>query len=121
MTVTLQIFLLIGSLVALIYTAVTVRKSDVKIMDMFSWIILSVLLVFMSLFPQVMSWLAHFFGFESPVNFIFLVIICFLLFRCFSLSIQLSREKEKIRSAIEELAIKMNESGEGYKDENTVS
>ena len=120
MILSLQILLIAGSMVSFVYTVVRIRKSDVRIMDMFSWIVLSIVLVLMSLFPQVIMRLAHFFGFESSVNFIFLVIIFFLLFRCFSLSIQLSREKEKMRSAIEEMAIKLQELEEELKNEDTV-
>ena len=105
----IQILLFSGSLISLIYTVMRIRKSDVRIMDMFSWIVLSITLVLMSIFPQVIMRLALLFGFEASVNFIFLVIIFYLLFRCFSLSIQLSHEKEKMRSAIEEMTIRLQE------------
>ncbi len=121
MSLTLRFLLIIGSIIGMIYLAVRIRKSDVRIMDMFSWIIMSIILVLIALFPNGVIWLAHSVGFEAPVNFVFLVIICFLIIKCFSLTIQLSKEREKVKNAIEEISIKIYESDKRHENEDTIS
>ena len=121
MTMNLRILLIIGSCLSLLYIIVRIRKADIRFMDIFSWFVLSLLLIIMSLFPRVIIGLTHIFGFESPVNCIFLFIICFLIYKLFTMSIKISKEKDKMVSALEEIAINLKELRKETENENTVS
>ena len=52
-----------------------IRKSQVRIEDSVFWLLFSLGLILLSLFPQLASWAANLIGVVSPVNFVFLSII----------------------------------------------
>lgn len=83
-----------------------IRKSSCKTSDAVFWIALSVLLVVMGFFPQFPIMCAQALGVESPVNFVYLVIIFILLVKCFSLSIKLSMTTYKVEQLAKYIAIK---------------
>lgn len=132
MTFELRALLILCSIFFFLIITHKIRNLSVKIIDMFYWILLSVLFVLMGLFQDIVGLVAHWIGFESPTNFVFLVVIFLLLWKTFSLSLQFSQQSEKLKDAIEELAIRqtreqnetreVNETGEENETrENTVS
>lgn len=113
MTITLRIVLLIVSILNFILTIRRIRKAQTKIEDSVFWILFSGLLVCMSIFPQAISWGASMVGVQSPVNFVFLVIIFVLFLKLFRLSIKLSQTESKLQSFAQTYAIdKLNERNE---------
>ncbi len=108
MSIYLRITLLVASLLACVYIARKLRKSQMGLMDTVFWIGLSVLFVILSIFPGIAVWGAELFGFIAPVNFIFLTVIFLLLLRCFLLTIRVSLLEDKLRNLVEELAIREN-------------
>lgn len=106
MSVYLRITLIISSILACVYIARKLRKSQIQVMDTVFWIGLSVVFIVLSIFPQVAAWGAELFGFMAPVNFIFLVVIFLLLLRCFLMTIRISQLEEKLHSLVEELAVR---------------
>lgn len=109
MIIGLRVLLFVAAALYFLFSVLRIRKSNVRIMDMVFWILMSALLVIMGIFPEWIMKLSHLIGFESPINFVFLVVIFLLLFKCFSMSIQISTQSEKINSIVEELAIRMKE------------
>jgi hypothetical protein len=75
-----------------------------QIDDALFWIIISVLLVVISVFPIVATFFSALIGIESPANAVFLAIIFFLLIKLFSLSVQVSQLNQKIRTLSHEMA-----------------
>ena len=120
MTFGLRALLILCSIFFFLIIVHKIKNSSVKIMDMFYWILLSVLFVLMGLFPHIVGLVACWIGFESTANFVFLVVIFLLLWKTFSLSMQFSRHTEKFKDAIEELAIRQTKEG-NETSENTVS
>ena len=112
MSITLRVFLIIGSIITLFYIQKKVRKMSLEIDEASYWIILFVVLVVMSLYPQLVSGLAHFFGFKSGSNFVFLLIIFLLLIKTFSMSNKVSSVEKKLKDLIQDDAIKDNEDRE---------
>ena len=100
MTVTLRIFLIIASLLTVIWILRKIRKMKVKMEDAIFWLIFSALIIILAIFPEISYWLSKILGIESPANLVFLFVICLLLEKIFTLSIITSQlEKVSILSA----------------------
>ncbi|MBS3200960.1 DUF2304 domain-containing protein [Turicibacter bilis] len=101
----LQFALIIGALATYTYVIYKIRKSNVRIDDMIIWVIGSVLLLLLSIFPIIPAKIASILGFISAANFIFCAIIFFLLLMVFSLSVKLSQQHEKLKDITHNLAM----------------
>ena len=109
MTTILRIVLIITCLLTCYYTLHKIRKAQMQIEDSIFWILISVLLVFISLFPGIAYNISSLLGIGSPVNFVFLAMIFILLFKVFSMSIKISQLEYKIRNLVQQIAKKTNE------------
>ena len=90
MSLTLRIFLIISSVISVIYTMKKIRKSQLNIDDSLYWIIMSVLLLVMSIFPGAVEWASKLFGFIGVVNFVFFFMIFAVIVKLFQVAIDLS-------------------------------
>ena len=68
MSLFLRIILLVASVLFAIYVIKKIRKSQMKIGDSIYWISLIVLIVTLSIFPNIIISLAKWIGIESPAN-----------------------------------------------------
>lgn len=73
-----------------------IRKSKVKMEDAIFWMFFSGLLLILAIFPQLSFYLSDLLGIDSPANLVFLMIICLLLEKIFTLSIVVSQLEEKV-------------------------
>lgn len=76
---------------------------------LFFWIVFSFVLMVIGVFPGIAMFFAKVVGVQSPVNFVYLVVIFLLLLRTFMLTIRISFLEEKVKNLIEEIAIRENE------------
>lgn len=113
MSIILRGFLLAASLISFVYIARKLKKCEVQIPETVFWIVLSVVFIIFSAFPQVAAWGAALLGVTTSVNFIFLIVIALLLLRVFMLTIRVSKLEYKLNSLVQELAVRKN--GEGQK------
>ncbi|MCI9402006.1 MAG: DUF2304 domain-containing protein [Lachnospiraceae bacterium] len=109
MPLSLRIILVVVSAMTCVYIARKLKKSQIQITDTIFWIVLAGIFVILAAFPSIATWISMLIGVMSPVNFVYLVIIFLLLIRCFLLSIQVSQLDNKLKSLVEELAIRENE------------
>lgn len=109
MTLTLQIFLVIGSILNFIFVITKIRKAQLNIQDAVSWILLSILLIFMSFGLSYISKIAHFFGFIGTSNFVFTLILFFLIIIVFGQSVKISMLNEKVKNLNHYIALKEKE------------
>ena len=72
---------------------------------MIIWIIGSVILLILSIFPVISDYLSEMIGFRTAANFIFTSILGFLLLMIFTLSVKLSQQHEKIKELTHKIAI----------------
>lgn len=122
LTITLRLLLVFVAVFNFFLITYKIRESNVRIMDMFFWVACSILFIIMGIFPQIVSMFSHMIGFESPTNFVFLLVIFLLLFKCFLMSIEISRQREQINEVLEETAIRLEELSEEVKKiEDSVS
>ena len=112
MTLTLQIILFIASVITFIFVIRKIRKSQLNIADAVVWILLSLLLIVMSVCLPFMSKVAHALGFMSTSNFVFSMILFFLLIIVFGLTVKVSLLNEKIKNLNHYIALKEKENRE---------
>ena len=106
MPIPLRILLFVFSLFSMLFVIRRIRKAQVQLYDMTFWLFLAVLFVIMSIFPELAIGLAKLIGVQSPVNFVYLVIIFFLLAHCFMQSLRFSRLEAQFKRFVEEDALK---------------
>ena len=120
MSLVLRVFLILASLVSIIYVIRKIRKAKLKIDYSIFWIIMSFVIIVLSIFPQIIIFLAGIIGIESPVNLLFLIMIFILLFHGFKTTLKISVLETKINNLTEEIAIRekmRNDKMEGDKIE----
>lgn len=108
MSIYLRIILFAGALLASIYVIHKIRKSQMKIESAMYWIFFALLILLLSIFPGIGITVAAWIGIESPVNFIFLIILFLVLAKIFSLTVKISQLEYKIALLTEEIAIWRN-------------
>ena len=128
MPVVLRIVLIVSSILMLIYMLKKVKKSKVQIEHTIFWIIFGVILILISLIPQIVYLFAHLLGIQSPANLVLVFIIFILLIKQFLMTIEMSQLEIKIRELVEEIALKekieklkafgdIDSAGDGKEDE----
>ncbi len=106
MTFTLRIVLIIGSLISFILCITKIKQSKLKVENSVIWMIGNILLIIMSIFSNAVEWISDKLGFMAPVNFVFLIIIGFLLIQTFIDNIRISALNEKIKDLNHYIALK---------------
>lgn len=100
-----RLLLVLGSLLTVMYILRRIRHSKMQIEDSIFWFIFSGLLLVLSLFPQIAYWAAFKFGFQSPINIVYLVIIFLLLIKQFFMSLRISQMDSKLKSLTQKVAL----------------
>ena len=77
-----------------------------RVADSIIWIIGSFLLILMSVFSNAVEWISIKLGFMAPVNFVFLVIIGFLLVENFMSNLKIAMLNEKVKNLDHYIALK---------------
>lgn len=106
MTLTLRIILIIASSLSCLMCIKNIKKAKLKIENSIIWMLGSILLIIMSIFSGLVEWIAMKLGFLAPVNFVFVVIISFLLIEVYSNNIKITELNEKIKNIAHHMAIK---------------
>lgn len=108
MTITLRVILIICSLISFLLCITKIKQAKLKVENSVTWMIGSMLLILMSVFSNLVEWISSKLGFMAPVNFVFLVIIGFLLIQTFIDNIRISTLNEKIKDLNHHIALKEN-------------
>ena len=120
MSSTLRALCVIGA--ALTFWIITrrIRKARVRIDDMIVWIVFSLTLLIIAIFPNIPSFFSHLFGFQAMSNFVFLVVITILLMREFSNTLKISELSARIDELIEEQALQTKHKADQEKQRSEV-
>lgn len=110
MSIELRILLIIISCITMFYVIRKIRQCKLGIEYASFWIGFSILLILMSVFPQLIYWCTDFLEIQSPVNFVFLVVIFILIIKCFLMTIQISQLTNKLKELVQELALRQDDS-----------
>ena len=106
MTITLRIVLIICSIISFLLCIMKIKQAKLKVENSVIWMIGSVVLILMSIFSNTVEWISTQLGFMAPVNFVFLVMIGFLLIQLFIDNIRISNLNEKIKDLNHYIALK---------------
>lgn len=106
MSITIRIILIVCSVLAFILCIKKIKEAKLKMDNSVIWILGSIILVLMSIFSNLITWVAEKIGFISPVNFVFLIMIAFLLIQSFIDNIRISDLNEKIKNLNHYIALK---------------
>lgn len=105
MSIYIRILLIIGAVLMLAFMLKKIRQSKLKIEYIIFWIVFSTLLVFVGIFPQVVTWISMLLGFQAPINLVFLLIIFVLIIKLFFNTLQISALENKVDSLAQQIAI----------------
>lgn len=101
----LRVLLIICAVVALFAVFNRVKKAKLLVEDSIFWIVCAFILLLMAIFPDAIQNLAWAIGFMSAANFVYLVVIAFLIWKVFTNSLEISRLKNKINELAQETAL----------------
>lgn len=101
----LRVILIAGAVLLMVFMLKRIRQSKLKIEYTVFWIVFSGILVLMGIFPKLFYRISDFFGFQSPINMIYLVIIFILIVKMFFMTLQISQLENKIDSLTQQIAI----------------
>ena len=116
MTLALRIVLIVASVLVSLYALNKIRRAKLNIDDAFYWIVVSIVLLLMSIFPDVPAFFSSLIGIESPANFVFLVMIFLAFVKIFDLSIEMSVQKYRLNKLIQKIALYNHVDGEDSAD-----
>ena len=105
MSLPLRIFLVFLSVAFLLYVLVMVRRDRFLLKYSIVWVVLGVLGVIAAIFPDAVAWLSSALGFETPVNFLFLISILFLMAASLVFVAALSKQSLLVKKLMQELSI----------------
>lgn len=116
MSVALRICLVALSIISLFYIIRKIRYSKMQIEYTLFWIVLSIIMILMAVFPQIVYWIAYMLGIMSPANMVYLFIIGILLVKVFMMTIEISNLESKVQALIQEVGISGKEQREEYQE-----
>ena len=103
MDLQLNLFFIIISILTIIYIIRKIRKHKLNIDDSIVWIIWSIILLILSIFPKISIFFAKQMGFQSTSNFILFVFVSYIML--FFQNIKISELKEKNKEIIQKTSI----------------
>lgn len=109
MPFTLRLFILAGAILIIATVLRYIQKKRILMSDATSWVCVAVLLLFIALFPRVVTRLSGLLGFQSPANFVFFVVTGLLVVKAFRDSAKLSLMRHKIEELTQEIALARGE------------
>ena len=116
MSVALRICLVALSIISLFYIIRKIRYSKMQIEYTLFWIVLSIIMVLMAVFPQIVYWITIAMGMVSAANVVYLFIIGILLVKVFMMTIEISNLESKEQALIQEVGISGKEQREEYQE-----
>lgn len=105
MSLSIRIILIVVSVLTFLLVMRRIRREKLLISDAVFWILFSAALLLLSIFPQIVIWVARWLGFVSAANLILVLIIFVLLLKMFSMSLHISHTDCKLRQLVQEMAI----------------
>ena len=105
MSNSLQIYLIIASVLFFLFIVNMVRTKRLELKYALTWLLTSASFVFLSVFPEIMFFVARLLHIETPVNALFLIVIFLLLLMIFALTVAVSRQALRIKNLIQEIGL----------------
>ena len=111
-----RMYFIFIALLSMLYIVHEIRKKRFSIKESFWWMMASISMLLLSIFPYSINWFADKFGVEYPPSLLFVMCIIFLILMNFRNSKRISEQQMKITELAQNLAIiKRNEINEKRK------
>ncbi len=101
----MNIFYIILGALLFIYILGVVVKGNFDIYESIFWLIGTIVILVLSIFPNLIIWLAGLIGIEYAPSLLFLLVAVFLIFINFRNTQKIVKQKEKILSLAQDVAI----------------
>lgn len=108
MSLVMRALLIVVSVCTFMYMIRKLRKSQMQTMDTLFWTLFSLTILIISLFSNFVIKCTAYLGVQSPVNFVYLVIIFFLILRIFLLNVRICKLELKLNEYVEKMAVRKN-------------
>lgn len=92
-----RIILIVGIFVYIVVLAILMKKQKLNLRYTLVWLLMAVVMLIVSIFPQIAIWLAQIMGIASVVNMVFLLEGLFVLLILLSLTSIVSLQTNRIR------------------------
>ena len=112
MSTVLRVVLIVVSVIVVFFAMRKIRKAQLNIDDSFFWILFSLILLVISIFPQIAIWASELLGIESPANFVFLFMIFVVVVKLFQLAIDLSVLKHRLNRLAQKTSLNRHDDAE---------
>ena len=107
-----NIYFIVLSILIIIYTIHLVRKGHLSIKTSFVWILASIIMLLLSIFPYSIDWLAKLLNIEYPPALFLTLCVVLLLILDFNFSSKIAKLQEKVTDLAQEVSIlKENKNG----------
>ena len=107
-----NIYFVILALVILVYMIQSIRKNSLSVKTSFWWIIGSILILVLAIWPKSIDWFAVMLGIDYPPALFLTLCVVFLFIVDFKYSKKIQEQQDKITDLAQELSIvkeKLNE------------
>ncbi|MDQ0724089.1 hypothetical protein QF049_005350 [Paenibacillus sp. W4I10] len=105
----LQIILFVGAIISLFLVINLIKRYKLELKYSILWLLTSVVVLILSIFPKSVVFLAEMMGIELPVNALFLLTLLGIIIIMFSLTLEVSKSTTKIKELSQELGILKND------------
>lgn len=100
-----NVYFIILSVIIIIYIIHSVRKGHLSIKASFVWILASIVMLLLSIFPYSIDWLARSLGIEYPPTLLLTMCIVVLLIQNFNISNKIAKLQERVTDLAQEVSI----------------
>lgn len=108
----IRVVCIVGAVAMFVFITSNIKKQKVQIEDSLFWMVLSLLLVVIAVFPKIAFDLSAALGFQAPSNFVIVGVVAILLAKLFSLSTEVSSLRHRLNELAQEEALIAKEKDE---------
>ncbi|MCR0263988.1 DUF2304 domain-containing protein [[Clostridium] innocuum] len=116
----LRIYLIIVAILFLLFILKNLKQKMIEIRYAIAWLSVAIVIFFISIFPETVTFITRIFNIRTPINTIMIVAIFILFIAVFSLTLVISSQRKSIIKITQELSITLNEI-EYLKEENKIN
>ena len=107
-----NIYFVILSVLVIIYIISSVRKNKLSVKTSFGWVVASIAMLVLSIFPKSLDWFASFIGISYPPALFLTLCVVVLIVIDFNFSKQLEDHKKKIIELEQHIALLKSDKNE---------
>lgn len=108
----LQFILIIAAIIFFLFVIVVTNKKKMNFNYTMMWIVFSIIILILAIFPNITIGFSNMIGIEIPTNALYLVFIFALIVINLFLSMEVSKSNDKIITLTQEIALLKKQIGE---------